>query len=391
MLAHGGAGAGGVESPRARPPVARPDRQGPREARRRPEGRRPRDVGRAGQEAGPPQGGQHPAHRLLRLRQDDPHARGRGPPGRQPRPRPALDRRPRPRQRARRGGRAGPPRGEAPAPPDGARPRAARGESARGAPHRAGHPRPRVRGRGRQDPQPGRGPAERRRHPRPGGSAHPHRERVGPLHPPRVGGGRHRERGLERPPLRLRRRLRGALRRRVLPGDRRQGPGRPEAGDRGGRRRPRARGAAVLSPRLAQDGGPLRVRGEPAVPLAVRRGGAPRAARRGGAPEDLRGGERVGAAAGPGLLLELRLPARGHRGRRPARRPRGGAPAAPRRPRAQGGLPEDRGPLEFDPHAAAGENGVVRVDLARVEESLARDRKGGSASTTSGWDQSFSG
>jgi ATP-dependent Clp protease ATP-binding subunit ClpX len=49
------------------------------------------------------------------------------------------------------------------------------------------------------------------------------------------------------------------------------------------------------------------------------------------------------------------------------------------------------GPLEFDPHAAAGENGVVRVDLARVEEALARDRKGGSASTTSGWDHSFSG
>ena len=41
--------------------------------------------------------------------------------------------------------------------------------------------------------------------------------------------------------------------------------------------------------------------------------------------------------------------------------------------------------------AAAGENGVVRVDLARVEEALARDRTGGSASTTSGWDQSFSG
>jgi ATP-dependent Clp protease ATP-binding subunit ClpX len=48
------------------------------------------------------------------------------------------------------------------------------------------------------------------------------------------------------------------------------------------------------------------------------------------------------------------------------------------------------GPLEFDPHAA-GENGVVRIDLARVEEALARDRKGGSASTTSGWDLSFSG
>jgi ATP-dependent Clp protease ATP-binding subunit ClpX len=48
------------------------------------------------------------------------------------------------------------------------------------------------------------------------------------------------------------------------------------------------------------------------------------------------------------------------------------------------------GPLEFDPHSAAGPNGVVRIDLARVEQTLARDRKDGSASTTSGWDQSFS-
>jgi ATP-dependent Clp protease ATP-binding subunit ClpX len=47
-------------------------------------------------------------------------------------------------------------------------------------------------------------------------------------------------------------------------------------------------------------------------------------------------------------------------------------------------------PLEFDPHSAAGPNGVVRIDLARVEQALARDRKDGSASTTSGWDQSFS-
>ena len=49
------------------------------------------------------------------------------------------------------------------------------------------------------------------------------------------------------------------------------------------------------------------------------------------------------------------------------------------------------GPLEFDPHAAAGPNGVVRIDLERVKEALARDQRGGSASTTSGWDQSFSG
>jgi hypothetical protein len=34
---------------------------------------------------------------------------------------------------------------------------------------------------------------------------------------------------------------------------------------------------------------------------------------------------------------------------------------------------------------------VVRVDLARVKEALARDQRGGAASTTSGWDQSFSG
>jgi ATP-dependent Clp protease ATP-binding subunit ClpX len=47
------------------------------------------------------------------------------------------------------------------------------------------------------------------------------------------------------------------------------------------------------------------------------------------------------------------------------------------------------GPLEFDPHAAAGPNGVVRIDLARVEQALARDRKDASASTTTGWDTAF--
>ncbi len=49
------------------------------------------------------------------------------------------------------------------------------------------------------------------------------------------------------------------------------------------------------------------------------------------------------------------------------------------------------GPLEFDPHAAAGPTGVVRIDLERVKESLARDQRGGAAATVSGWDQSFSG
>ena len=49
-------------------------------------------------------------------------------------------------------------------------------------------------------------------------------------------------------------------------------------------------------------------------------------------------------------------------------------------------------PLEFDPQAAAGPGGVVRVDLARVKQALAADRHGeGPASTTAGWDQSFRG
>ena len=43
------------------------------------------------------------------------------------------------------------------------------------------------------------------------------------------------------------------------------------------------------------------------------------------------------------------------------------------------------------PTPRAAEDGVVRIDLARVKEALARDRRSGSASTTSGWDQSFSG
>jgi ATP-dependent Clp protease ATP-binding subunit ClpX len=48
-------------------------------------------------------------------------------------------------------------------------------------------------------------------------------------------------------------------------------------------------------------------------------------------------------------------------------------------------------PLEFDPHAAAGDKGAVRIDLELVKRALARDRPGDSASTTAGWDRSFTG
>jgi ATP-dependent protease Clp ATPase subunit len=48
--------------------------------------------------------------------------------------------------------------------------------------------------------------------------------------------------------------------------------------------------------------------------------------------------------------------------------------------------------LEFDPQAAAGPGGVVRIDLERVKQALALARQGeGSASVTAGWDQSFKG
>jgi ATP-dependent Clp protease ATP-binding subunit ClpX len=48
-------------------------------------------------------------------------------------------------------------------------------------------------------------------------------------------------------------------------------------------------------------------------------------------------------------------------------------------------------PLEFDPQAAAGPGGVVRIDLERVKQALARDHQGEAATTTAGWDQSFRG
>jgi len=47
-------------------------------------------------------------------------------------------------------------------------------------------------------------------------------------------------------------------------------------------------------------------------------------------------------------------------------------------------------PFEFDPKAAAGPDGVLRIDLARVEAALGRDsRAGGSSSTVGGWDPSL--
>ena len=49
-------------------------------------------------------------------------------------------------------------------------------------------------------------------------------------------------------------------------------------------------------------------------------------------------------------------------------------------------------PLEFDPKAAAGPDGLVRVDEERVRTALSRvATESGAATSTSGWDQSFSG
>ena len=250
---------------------------------RRPEGRGARDVGRALEEARGAPGREHPADRLLGIGQDHAHARGRGPVGREPGARLALDRGAHPRERAGRGGRAGPPGREAAAAAARASPRAARRRGPDREAAGAGDARPRLRGRGGQDPQPGRRPAERARHPRAGGAAHADRERGGRVRAARLGGRRHGQRGLEPAPVRVRRRLRGPVRRRLLSRHGGQGPGRAQGGDRGRRGRTRAGGAAVLAPRMAQDRGPLRVRHEPAVPVALRRGRAARVALGGGA------------------------------------------------------------------------------------------------------------
>jgi ATP-dependent Clp protease ATP-binding subunit ClpX len=87
-----------------------------------------------------------------------------------------------------------------------------------------------------------------------------------------------------------------------------------------------------------------------------------------------------------GCRLEITRDAAGRIVREAARQPRLGARALKevfRRIVA---------PLEFEPLAAAGSDGVVRIDAARVEEALSRHRsQSGSASTVSGWDQSFRG
>ena len=95
--------------------------------------------------------------------------------------------------------------------------------------------------------------------------------------------GAHRQPRLERPPLRVRGGLRGALRRGLQPRDRRPGQGRPKPVTvmEGGL----AREELQFSLRdWLQKRGPLRVRRQPAVPLALRRGRAARAPGRGGAP-----------------------------------------------------------------------------------------------------------
>ena len=87
-----------------------------------------------------------------------------------------------------------------------------------------------------------------------------------------------------------------------------------------------------------------------------------------------------------GCKLEMTADAAQHVVREAARKPRLGARALKEVFRRV------VSPLEFDPQAAAGPGGVVRIDLARVKQALASDRHGeGPASSTAGWDQSFRG
>ena len=87
-----------------------------------------------------------------------------------------------------------------------------------------------------------------------------------------------------------------------------------------------------------------------------------------------------------GCKLEMTAEAAQHVVREAARKPRLGARALKEVFRRV------VSPLEFDPQAAAGPGGVVRVDLERVKQALAADRHGeGPASSTAGWDQSFRG
>jgi ATP-dependent Clp protease ATP-binding subunit ClpX len=87
-----------------------------------------------------------------------------------------------------------------------------------------------------------------------------------------------------------------------------------------------------------------------------------------------------------GCRLEMTKEAADHVVREAARKPRLGARALKEVFRRV------VSPLEFDPQAAAGTGGVIRIDLERVKRALASDRGGdGPASSTAGWDQSFRG
>ena len=141
-----------------------------------------------------------------------------------------------------------------------------------------------------------------------------------------------------------------------------------------------------------QDRGPLRVRHEPAVPVALRRGRAARApwARRSSAKifaEGADSGLRQSQAyfASRGCKLEMTAAAAQRVANEAARKPRLGARALKEVFRRV------VSPLEFDPQSAAGPGGVIRIDLERVRKALATDRQSEAAATTAGWDQSFKG
>ncbi|MCG6923717.1 MAG: AAA family ATPase [Acidobacteria bacterium] len=84
-----------------------------------------------------------------------------------------------------------------------------------------------------------------------------------------------------------------------------------------------------------------------------------------------------------GVKLEVTQEAARRIAREAARQPRLGARAL------KEVLRRVVSPLEYDPKAAADSNGVLRIDVERVEKVLTRDRKDGSSSTVAGWDQSF--
>jgi ATP-dependent Clp protease ATP-binding subunit ClpX len=85
-----------------------------------------------------------------------------------------------------------------------------------------------------------------------------------------------------------------------------------------------------------------------------------------------------------GVKLEVTTEAARRIAREAARQPRLGARAL------KEVLRRIVSPLEYDPKAGAGPDGVLRIDADRVEAVLTRNRKpGDSSSTVAGWDQSF--